>query len=533
MFGTSVLSHKFRRNSLSVTTSPTSPRNSEPAIQEAGSTVQPSILRSWAQVLTGFLFRWGTETHGVTPVQAEYRTDTRLYQLFFAWFSSNFNILTFSTGSAGPIFFKLGLRDSLLILLFVDLVVFAMPAYMAVFGPKLGMRSMVQARYSWGYYAVMVPSTLNVISMQGFFIVNCIIGGQTLASVSNKLDATLGIVIIGVLSLAICSCGYRVVHRFESLSWIPNLIIFPIVLGVGGRHLNPSHFVRSEPSVPKASSVMSFLTLIASSNISWCTMTADYGVYHDARASSCRIFSYTYLGFLLASIPMHMLGTAFAAAATSVPSWEEGLKSGIGGLLSAILFPIGGFGKVLVVILSLGVTSASALMMYSVTTSSMSIAPVFARIPRFVYILISEAILIPVAIIGESRFFPVLVYIMSAIGYWTSAFAAIVLVEHIVFRGRCFENYVQGDYDQPCRLPSGWAAIVAILAAAGIIVPSISHSWYTGPIARMGTGDIGVLVGFIVAGLTYAPLRWLERRLRGRPECGATELKVDVVQCRA
>ena len=40
--------------------------------------------------------------------------------------------------------------------------------------------------------------------MQGFLILNCIIGGQTLASVSSHLNDTLGIVIISVISLAVC-----------------------------------------------------------------------------------------------------------------------------------------------------------------------------------------------------------------------------------------------------------------------------------------------------------------------------------------
>jgi purine-cytosine permease-like protein len=52
----------------------------------------------------------------------EDRTDKRLYQMFFVWFSANINIFAVSTGSAGPAFFNLGLRDSLLIILVVDLM---------------------------------------------------------------------------------------------------------------------------------------------------------------------------------------------------------------------------------------------------------------------------------------------------------------------------------------------------------------------------------------------------------------------------
>ena len=49
----------------------------------------------------------------------------------------------------------------------------------------------------------MIPSALNVFTMQGFLILNCIIGGQALASVSSRLDDTLGIVIISVISLVV------------------------------------------------------------------------------------------------------------------------------------------------------------------------------------------------------------------------------------------------------------------------------------------------------------------------------------------
>lgn len=55
------------------------------------------------------------------------------------------------------------------------------------------------------YYGSIIPSVLNVFSMQGFLILNCIIGGQMLASVSSRLNDTLGIVIISVISLAVRS----------------------------------------------------------------------------------------------------------------------------------------------------------------------------------------------------------------------------------------------------------------------------------------------------------------------------------------
>jgi hypothetical protein len=66
-----------------------------------------------------------------------------------------------------------------------------------------------------------------------------------------------------------------------------------------------------------------------------------------------------------------MLGATFAAAAPSVPTWKSGFKDGsnIGGLISAILAPTGGFGRFLAVLLSLCVPSASAPAMYTFGSS--------------------------------------------------------------------------------------------------------------------------------------------------------------------
>jgi purine-cytosine permease-like protein len=174
------------------------------------------------------------------------------------------------------------------------------------------------------YPAAIIPSLLNVFSMQGFLILNCIVGGQTLASVSpDKLNATLGIVIIGVISMLVSGffflsfltrivcCRLRsvdtklsickiisfcilkninlILTSYETVTWIPNFIIFFIMLGVGGKHLNPSTLPKFP--TPSPSDVISCASFVASSVISWCTMTPDYGVYHNRKASTFVVLS--------------------------------------------------------------------------------------------------------------------------------------------------------------------------------------------------------------------------------------------------
>ncbi|RPD65747.1 purine-cytosine permease [Lentinus tigrinus ALCF2SS1-7] len=484
-------------------------------VDEYVSVSETAAPRSWFKTATDFLAHRGVETKGIEPILPEDRTDMKLYQMFFVWFSANFNVLSVGTGSAGPAFFGLGLRDSLLVLLVVDLITCAIPAYFAIFGPKLGMRSMVVARYSWGYYGSTIPSAFNVFSMEGFLIVNCIIGGQILASVSDRLDDTLGIVIIGIISLVVTFFGYRVIHWYETIAWIPSAITFIVMLAVGGQHLG-SHIPPDPPA--SAAAIVSFGTTIASTVISWCIMTSDYGVYHSRHASSMRVFLYSYTGFLTASLCGHMLGAAFAAAAPAVPSWDAGFDNGnsVGGLVAAVLAPAGGFGKFLTVLIALFIPSASAPTMYTFESSFMTIHAWFARVPRFVYAFVSTAILIPVAIVGAAHFYSTFVDVMNVIGYWSTVFAAIVMAEHIVFRKNAWERYDLAQWCKPGGLPPGVAAVLAFICACGIIVPCMAQVWYTGPVARAGTGDIGILVGFALAVILYPVFRAVERAISGR-----------------
>ncbi|KAI0088899.1 cytosine-purine permease [Irpex rosettiformis] len=461
--------------------------------------------------VTAFLRRYGIETTGIDPIPPEDRTDTRLFQMFFVWFSANMNVLGVGTGAAGPAFFGLGVKQALIIITIVDIISCSLPAYFAVFGPKLGMRSMVQARYSWGYFGSIIPSALNVFSMQGFLILNCIIGGQTLASVSSHLDDTLGIVIISVISLIITFCGYNIIHKYESVAWIPNVITFVIMFGVGGKHL-----LNAPPSSPvTTANVITFATTTASSVISWCSMTPDYGVYHNAKASSKRIFAYTYLGFFVSSVPAHFIGAVFAASAPHTPSWNTGFAGGnsVGGLIEAVLSPCGGFGKFLTVLIALTVPSACAPTMYTFGSSAMTIMPWFAKVPRYVFVVISEAILIPVAIIGAKHFYDTFVDVLSIIGYWTAVSATIILTEQVIFRHNSFSSYDLTLFNRPSLLPPGIAAVLAFCCAVGIIVPCMSQVWYTGPIARGGTGDIGILTGSAVAGVVYLGARSIEKSM--------------------
>ncbi|RDB27544.1 Purine-cytosine permease fcyB [Hypsizygus marmoreus] len=457
------------------------------------------------------LLTWGVESRGIQPIPEAHRTDTQYSKIFFIWFSANCNILSFSAGTLGPVVFGLGLRDSCLCILFFNLFCVIPPAYLATWGPKLGMRQMIISRYSFGYYGVIIPCIFNLIGMIGFSILNCILGGQALASVSNdNLSWTVGIVIIAVVSLLVSFCGYKILNWYERVAWIPVVISFVVALGVGGKHLSSPP--PETPATPVA--ILTFASTLAGFIITWSSLSSDFTSYFRSDVSSWRIFLYSYFGFLLPIVTLQMLGAAVAVAAPSVPAWDAGYTGGnVGGLLEAMLQPTKGFGKFLTVLLSLSVAGNIAATFYSISLNIQIFIPPLVVVPRYVFSIVATAIVVPVSIVGATRFYDALVNFLGLIGYWASAFIGIILMEHLVFRRNDPKAYDVAQWNVPRRLPSGIAALGAGICSFGLVVPCMEQVWFIGPIGK-STGDIGFEVAFVVSVILYVPFRALEVRLR-------------------
>ncbi|KAF9787822.1 NCS cytosine-purine permease [Thelephora terrestris] len=465
------------------------------------------VSKRWTRAM----MRLGVEARGILPVPPEHRTDTQYSKIFFVWFSMNFNILSFSAGTLGPAVFGLGLRDSCLVILFFNIICAALPSYLATWGPRTGLRQMCQARYSFGYYGVILPCILNLIGMCGFCILNSILGGQTLASVSNgNLSWSVGIVIVAVISLVVSFCGYKVLMWFERIIWFPVLVAFVVALGVSGKHLT------SPPSAPATvQEILSFAGVIAGFTITYAPLGSDFTMYYSPDAPSWRIFLYSMLGFMSSIVTIQCLGAACAIAAPTVPSWAAGFEGdNVGGLLAAMLSPVGTFGKILVVLLAINLASNIAATFYSITLNFQILIPHLVVLPRYLLSLAATAVIIPLSLVGAHRFYATLTNFLALLGYWASMFCAVVLVEHFVFKRNDFSAYDYEAWNTPSKLPTGLAALGACLVAVGVIIPAMEQVWWTGPIGNK-TGDIGFELAFFVAALVYPVTRSIELKVRG------------------
>jgi purine-cytosine permease-like protein len=183
--------------------------------------------------------------------------------------------------------------------------------------------------------------------------------------------------------------------------------------------------------------------------------------------------------------------------------------------MSEMLAPAGGFGRFVLVMLSLSVIGNIAISMYSVAINLQQLLPCFAKVHRFVFILVTMAIMIPMAIRAAEEWEESLTNFLAVIGYWAGCFDAVLIVELVVFRRMDYSTYEHGVWNVGRKLPTGIAAVAASLVSLAVVTPGMAEPWYTGPIAKT-TGDIGFETAFVVAGITYLPFRWLEIRWRGR-----------------
>ncbi|CAF3480809.1 unnamed protein product [Fusarium graminearum] len=454
------------------------------------------------------------EENGIRPVPPEERTETQHSNLFTVFFTGLLCILPIPTGALGTVLFGLGLRDISLIIIVFNIVTCLPPVFISLGGYKTGMRQMVQARYSFGLYLVAIPLLLNAGTITGFTVVGSIVSGQAIAAVNKEANISInvGIGIVCILSSLLAFLGYRALHLWQKWQWLPSLIAIVIAVGCGGKYL--VNQADHEPATVK--NVVGYGSLMAGYFMTFGGTVSDFTVYHTPEESKRKVFAYVYLGFLIPSTPLLILGAAIGGAIPNVDSWQTAwIDYGLGGVMAEMLKPAGGFGKFVLVVMGLSIVGNMLLSYYSVALCLQMLIPAFAKVPRFVFVIVTLAIMVPMSIYAAAQWQTSLVNFLSMIGYWAGCFDAVVIEELVVFRNRDYGLLDPKIWDQGRKLPTGLAAIGASIISLGLVVPSMNTPWFTGPIGAK-IGDIGFESAFFVTGIAYYPLRTLEIKLTGR-----------------
>jgi len=403
------------------------------------------------------------------------------------------------------------------VIIFFNLMATLPVAYFSIFGPRLGLRQMTIARFSFGYYTAWIPVVLNVIACIGWSTINSIVGAQTLRAVSpsHQIPEAAAIVIIAFVTAIFALFGYRWVHLYERYSWIPVAIIFFIVLGLSAKYMDPGDFAGSGEI--EAASVLSFGASIVGFGIGWSSLAADYTVNLPENVSAKQVFILTYLGLNVPCIGYEILGAALTTVTRQ--DWQQRYKDGsVGGLLGAALSPAGGFGQFLLVLLALSIVANNIPNMYSFALTFQVLGRYAQVIPRFFLVLLGTTIYVVLSLVGASHFESWLDTLLVLLSYWIAIYSIILLEEHIIYRRGKWSNYNVDDYMRPDRLPLGLAALASLSCGIAGAILGMATPWYVGVLGRrigdpVFGGDIGFELSGAFTAITYPIFRYIERHL--------------------
>jgi NCS1 nucleoside transporter family len=485
----------------------------------------------------------GLETHGIERVSPETRTHVRILDNFTMWLSANLVISTIALGALASQAFFLGFWDSLGVIIVFNLLGVLPPAFFSTFGPRFGLRQMTISRFAFGWTGGIVMAFFNVAACIGWSAVNVIVGGQLISAlacgaavpeqctasvlgiaISGVVLRALGILLIALLTTLVSIYGYRYVHSYERFAWIPMAIIFAVVaiVMVSTKHV----VVLPTPALNAAeiAGMVSFGGAVYGFATGWSSYAADYNVNQPESTRPARVFWLTFLGIFLPCVLLEMLGMLLA-------SWLGSNALG-GQLLALALMPLGAIGKFLVFLLALSIIANNIPNDYSLGLSVQVFGHTWQRVPRSIWTLIGAVIYTIIAVLTAGNFNETLNSFLLLVAYWLGPWAIILIVEHFVIRRR---RYNIDDWNNPRRLPLGWAALVsmalglfgALLGFAQVFV----FKGVTTPITGLIGGlinkpygmDVGFELGVVFSLVTYLILRPLELRAdraRTFPETG-------------
>lgn len=456
------------------------------------------------------------EIRGVERVPEDKRVDRNWTSPLTMFLSPNLAIAALSTGMMGPTYYSLDFKTCIICGVLVPIVSAIPVGFYAVFGAKFGLRQQILSRYFTGNIMGRIFAFFNVISCIGWNAINVLPAVQMLVSL-GRLPPWAGCLIFVVITCIMAFFGYKVIHVYERWSWIPNLIVYFIMIA---RMVKAKKFVweAHDGSKVEAGNVLSYITTIFGFVAGWSPSAADYFVYMPSDTAPWKICSAMVVGMSVPCMFTLVLGSAFAMGTKSDDSWNAAFNTNsVGGLVNKILVEdsLHGFGDFCVVILALSAIANNLPGSYSLALSMQAIWSKLARFPRLGWCVIGNFVSLGLSIPAYYVFEDTMTNFLSIIGYNVSIYIGITLSEHCIYR-KGFKGYDVTNFNDISTLPVGIAGIVGFLFGIMSTVLSMNQTWYVGVIARKISGDISFELNIVIAFIGYSIARPLELKYLGR-----------------
>jgi purine-cytosine permease-like protein len=88
--------------------------------------------------------------------------------------------------------------------------------YLSQFGPQSGLRTLVIAKYTMGWWPSKLCVLLNLVIELGYGVIDSLVAGLILSAVNGKgMTVIVGIIVCSLISWVVATFGIRWFHQFE------------------------------------------------------------------------------------------------------------------------------------------------------------------------------------------------------------------------------------------------------------------------------------------------------------------------------
>jgi NCS1 family nucleobase:cation symporter-1 len=437
------------------------------------------------------------ERRSIDVVPDEERHGTAFSQ-FTLWLGANLQITAVVTGALAVVFGG-DVVWSLVGLVVGNLLGGAVMALHSAQGPRLGLPQMIQSRAQFGVRGAVVPLLLVILMYVGFFASGSVLAGQAVGELTHTGDTT-GIVVFALVTGAMATVGYRVIHALGRVASVVCAVAF-VYLGIRlldrvdlSALLHDAHF--------DAPMFLLAISLSASWQLAFGPYVADYSRYLPRRTSAKATFWWTLSGSAIGSQWSMTFGVLVAATAgakflDNQVSYVVGL--GGAGIIASFLYFVIALGKLTINVLN----TYGGFMSMVTSVSGFRGQKVLSQRARAAYIALIMIAGTVVALIGKdsflSSFKDFLLFLLTFFTPWS----AINLVDYYLISK---ERYDIPALSDPHGRYGAWRWDALTVYAVGLLaqLPFLATHFYTGPLVEpLGGADISWIVGLVVPAVLY------------------------------
>jgi len=447
------------------------------------------------------------DIHSIAPIPDADRDSTGPQQMWI-WAGANIAPVNWALGALG-IILKLGLWETIAVIVIGNLVGCAIFSAFTVMGHKTGVNQMVLSRSAFGVRGAYLPSVLM------FLMTLCWIGVNTYFPVKIAV-AILGqfgvpdtwlieiivITLVMVLQVGIGVYGFYAIRTFEKYTVPVTVAIMVLMSVLAWTRPGVVNWGLASSLPPGAHLAMITLLMTAIGvgwGISWVTWASDYSRFVLRSVPSSSVFWYSYVGMFVPTVWLAILGATIASATLDTDPAK---------MVSAVF---GGPTSILVLLMVLhGPIATNILNVYSAALAALSAGFNFSRV-ALASIVGVAGYLVTLYFIFAPSFAKAFDNWMISLLLWMSPWAGIVLADFFIKRKGTID--IAELYSSPETSAYGdinWGAMIAFLAGlvAGWSVEDGLVGALQGPVSinLLGGADLSWLFGIVVSGALYLAL---------------------------